>query len=181
MNIAEQIILKRKEINMTQKELAEKLGVSDKTVSRYEQGTSIPDVQMLKKIGDILSIDFKAYFEQDLKQQTPKKLNDYEEMKKFRKGYFMSFFLFLFSAFLIFLIKSSNGQTDSISYILNPFFLIMALIMVMYAIMVYSLRMIGYLFFLKDKKDKKIYYKEIFSSIFMLSLALLFLVFSFIA
>ena len=35
---------------MTQKELAEKLNVTDKTVSRWECGVNLPDVAMLKSI-----------------------------------------------------------------------------------------------------------------------------------
>ena len=34
----------RKEKNLTQEQLAEKLGISNKTVSRWEQGKGFPDV-----------------------------------------------------------------------------------------------------------------------------------------
>ncbi|MBQ5326761.1 MAG: helix-turn-helix transcriptional regulator, partial [Oscillospiraceae bacterium] len=44
MNIlAENISRRRKELKMTQKQLAEKLNISDKTVSRWETGAQIPD------------------------------------------------------------------------------------------------------------------------------------------
>lgn len=46
----------RKEKNMTQKELAEKLFVSDKTVSKWERGASIPNVALLIPIADVLGI-----------------------------------------------------------------------------------------------------------------------------
>ena len=46
----------RKEQNLTQEQLAEKLGVSNKTVSRWENGNSFPDVSMLQPLCDLLNI-----------------------------------------------------------------------------------------------------------------------------
>lgn len=46
----------RKEKQMTQKELAEKLFVSDKTVSKWERGNSMPNVTLLIPIADVLGI-----------------------------------------------------------------------------------------------------------------------------
>lgn len=46
----------RKEQRMTQAELAEKLGVSDKAVSRWERNESAPDISLLLTIADIFSI-----------------------------------------------------------------------------------------------------------------------------
>lgn len=46
----------RKELNLTQEQLAEKLGVSNKTVSRWENGNSFPDVSMLQPLCDLLNI-----------------------------------------------------------------------------------------------------------------------------
>lgn len=46
----------RKEKNLTQKELAERLFISDKTVSKWERGLSIPDVSLLIPIADVLGV-----------------------------------------------------------------------------------------------------------------------------
>ena len=46
----------RKEKSMTQKELADKLFVSDKTVSKWERGNSMPNVTLLTPIADVLGI-----------------------------------------------------------------------------------------------------------------------------
>lgn len=46
----------RKEKGLMQKELAEKLYVSDKAVSKWERGLSIPDVAILVPLADILGI-----------------------------------------------------------------------------------------------------------------------------
>lgn len=46
----------RKEKNLTQKELAEKLFVSDKTVSKWERGLSMPNIALLMPIADALEV-----------------------------------------------------------------------------------------------------------------------------
>lgn len=46
----------RKERGMTQKELAEKLYVSDKAVSKWERGLSLPDIALLQPLGEILGV-----------------------------------------------------------------------------------------------------------------------------
>ena len=46
----------RKEKNMTQKELANLLNVSDKAVSKWERGENYPDVSLLPLLSDILGV-----------------------------------------------------------------------------------------------------------------------------
>ena len=46
----------RKEKGLTQKELAEKLYISDKAISKWETGVSIPDVALLVPLSEILDI-----------------------------------------------------------------------------------------------------------------------------
>ena len=47
MKIGKFIAALRKEKNMTQEQLGEKLGVTNKTISRWENGNYMPDVEML--------------------------------------------------------------------------------------------------------------------------------------
>ena len=47
---------KRKEKNLTQEQLAEKLGVSNKTVSKWETGKCMPDYSVVKSLCDELEI-----------------------------------------------------------------------------------------------------------------------------
>ena len=47
---------KRKSINMTQKDLAEKLNITDKAVSRWETGKSYPDIEMLEKLAKVFEV-----------------------------------------------------------------------------------------------------------------------------
>ena len=48
---------KRKAINLTQKELADKLHVTDKAVSKWERGLSFPDISILIPLAEILDIN----------------------------------------------------------------------------------------------------------------------------
>ena len=50
------IQLSRKEKGMTQKELAEQIGVSDKTISKWENGNSVPDTEILSSLCQSLDI-----------------------------------------------------------------------------------------------------------------------------
>ena len=47
----------RKENNMTQLQLAEKLNVSDKAVSKWERGLGCPDIFLLSDLSDIFGVD----------------------------------------------------------------------------------------------------------------------------
>lgn len=47
----------RKERGMTQRGLAEQLGVTDKAVSRWERGVGCPDVSLLPRLTELLGVD----------------------------------------------------------------------------------------------------------------------------
>ena len=50
----------RKEKNLTQKEVAEKLGIVPKTVSKWETGNGFPDVSMLSALADIFGVNERS-------------------------------------------------------------------------------------------------------------------------
>ena len=50
---------------MTQIELAEKLNYSDKAVSKWERGESIPDIGVLKAIADLFGVSLDYLLEED--------------------------------------------------------------------------------------------------------------------
>lgn len=45
---------------MTQRTLAERIGVTDKAVSKWERGRGVPDVETLPILADVLQADVKA-------------------------------------------------------------------------------------------------------------------------
>lgn len=81
--IAANISELRKSSGMTQNELAEKLNYSDKAVSKWERGESVPDVSVLKAIADNFSVtvdylltrEHKAYLEEKKENRKRKKGN----------------------------------------------------------------------------------------------------------
>lgn len=46
----------RKKKKMTQEELGNKIGVTDKTISRWETGKYMPDISLFKPLSEILGI-----------------------------------------------------------------------------------------------------------------------------
>lgn len=50
------IAMCRKEKNMTQSDLAEKLGVTDKSIGNWENGRNMPDLSLFKPLCDVLGI-----------------------------------------------------------------------------------------------------------------------------
>lgn len=47
---------RRKELNMTQKELATKIQVTDKAVSKWERGLGFPDINTIESLADALEV-----------------------------------------------------------------------------------------------------------------------------
>lgn len=50
------IAKKRKELNLTQEQLAERLGVSNKTISKWETGKCMPDYAVVKNLCEELKV-----------------------------------------------------------------------------------------------------------------------------
>lgn len=61
IKIGKYIAGKRKSLGMTQRQLAEKLGMSDKSVSKWERGVCLPDVSVYKELCSILGISLNEF------------------------------------------------------------------------------------------------------------------------
>ena len=61
VKIGKYIAEKRKALGMTQKQLAEKLGMSDKSVSKWERGVCLPDVSVYLELCKILGITINEF------------------------------------------------------------------------------------------------------------------------
>lgn len=76
--IAKNIQSLRKEAGLTQSQLAERLNYSDKAVSKWERGDSVPDIAVLKQLADMfgVTVDYLLNEEHDLPElsQATKKL-----------------------------------------------------------------------------------------------------------
>ena len=59
----------RKEKGVTQEQLAEKLGVSGRSVSRWETGSNMPDISLLVEIADYYDVDVREIIEGERKSE----------------------------------------------------------------------------------------------------------------
>lgn len=62
MNIAANIARFRRESGMTQEALAEEIGVSSQTISKWENSTTWPDVALLPVIADVFGVTIDALY-----------------------------------------------------------------------------------------------------------------------
>jgi DNA-binding XRE family transcriptional regulator len=56
----------RHEKNMTQKQLADKMNISDKAISKWERGLGCPDVSLLAELSSILEVNIEEMLKGDL-------------------------------------------------------------------------------------------------------------------
>lgn len=74
------IALCRKEKNMTQSELAQKLNITDKAVSRWERGKGFPDISILVPLSEALDISVLELMRSEKVEQAKQSYTD-EEVK----------------------------------------------------------------------------------------------------
>lgn len=75
------IAKERKDKKYTQRELADKLGISDKTISKWERGTNMPDLSLLVELADYYEVDIREIIDGGRKNE---KMNS-EEKEKLEK------------------------------------------------------------------------------------------------
>ena len=56
----------RKERNLTQEALAGKFGVTQRSVSRWENGTTMPDISLLIELADFYDVDIRDLLRGDI-------------------------------------------------------------------------------------------------------------------
>ena len=89
---------KRIEAGLTQQEIAERLGVGNKTVSRWETGVYMPDISLLAPLADLLGVEVSELlnaeerYDTDRMQEVPERLADKKAEKPVRSR---SFFIIL--------------------------------------------------------------------------------------
>ena len=63
------IALKRKQKNLTQEQLAEKLGVSNKTISKWETGKCMPDYSIVKSLCEELEVTVAELMDGEISEE----------------------------------------------------------------------------------------------------------------
>ncbi len=64
------IAQKRKDLGLTQTEFAEKLNVTRQTVSRWEAGTVMPDIDKISDIADVLGVSCDYLLKDDMTEDS---------------------------------------------------------------------------------------------------------------
>lgn len=85
IRIGEYIAKKRKGKNLTQEELAEKLGITDRAISKWENGVCMPDASNIPFLCKILGISINDLFsgdDVDMKDQVKKAEDNLLSLKK---------------------------------------------------------------------------------------------------
>lgn len=83
--IGNNIALLRKQNDMTQQELANELAYSDKSISKWERGEAIPDVEVLIKIADLFQISIDSLVSENqihTQNETRKKIDEQIQSNK---------------------------------------------------------------------------------------------------
>ena len=112
----------RKGKNMTQEALGEILGVTSRTVSRWETGSNLPDLDLLIQLADFYNVDIREILDGERRQEhmdrdleeTLLKAADYNNEEKIRLTRKLHFFSWIaVIAFLIFMVLDAMGLADS--------------------------------------------------------------------
>ena len=79
--IGQFIAAKRREKNLTQGQLAEKLGVTNKTISKWENGKCMPDYSVIEALCRELDITLAELLDGEEKEPNSIRLYDEEQVK----------------------------------------------------------------------------------------------------
>ncbi len=142
--IADFIKKRRKEIGLTQEELANKLYVTEKAISRWETGRGTPDISLLIPLSKELNVDISEI----LNGESRKRLNDVEQLieyneinKKTKYGLSFKFtILFYVLSILIYLIylRFEYDPRIELNYFIRLFSIIISSLFIIIGNKIYS-------------------------------------------
>lgn len=147
---------KRKELGITQNELAEKLFVTEKAISRWETGRGTPDISLLLPLSKELNIDVSELLNGE---ENKKNKNDVEQLIKYNEitkanKYNFQFKLTIFFYILsilsfLFYLRFEYDPNIEVNYFIRLLIIIIASIFVIIGNKIYSN---NYVEKLEDKK-----------------------------
>lgn len=147
---------KRKELGITQDELAEKLFVTEKAISRWETGRGTPDISLLLPLSKELNIDVSELLngEENKKSKNDvEQLIEYNEITKANKYNFqfkLTIFFYILSILsFLFYLRFEYDPNIEVNYFIRLLIIVIASIFVIIGNKIYSN---NYVEKLEDKK-----------------------------
>lgn len=121
---------KRKELNMTQRELAELLYVTDKAVSKWERGINYPDLNIIESLSKVLHVNVTELLGLEIESQNAtdtllkaattisneKKMEYKKKVKNDLIGFVVLGFIILVAVLVIELTTAADIQGDNIDF-----------------------------------------------------------------
>ena len=111
----------RKEKGITQEQLAEKLGVSGRTISRWETGNNMPDISLLVEIAEFFDVSIPEIIKgerksEDMKEETKEVAETMSDYAKAEKEQLVksirNMSIIGLAALLIFMVLNITGAYD---------------------------------------------------------------------
>lgn len=112
----------RREKGLTQEALAEQLGVTGRSVSRWETGSNLPDLSLLIEIADLYEVELREILDgerirKDMNkeiEETARKVADYSDMEKERLTRRVHYlFVFAVLCFIVFMGLDALGLAQA--------------------------------------------------------------------
>ncbi|MDE7124282.1 MAG: helix-turn-helix domain-containing protein, partial [Eubacterium sp.] len=89
----------RKEQSLTQKELADRIGVSDKAVSRWENGKNYPDIEIIQSLGEIFNVSVSELLQGErLEKEEVISVSEQNVVKAVKKNKLLKIVIAVFAA-----------------------------------------------------------------------------------
>ncbi len=113
INFSEKIYKLRKKHNISQKELGKKLGISNRAVSKWETGISVPSTENFVKLSEIFGVNASYFFEEEKtseKETAPTGMESIRELYKVGRGPSSSHTIGPERACIIFKERNSNAD-----------------------------------------------------------------------
>ena len=76
MEIGNKILELRKKNNLSQEALAEKIGVSRQTISKWELGETSPDIKQAKELSKVFNVSLDELTDNDIKNVLEAKVSN---------------------------------------------------------------------------------------------------------
>ena len=80
MDLGKQIYELRKKTNLSQEQLAEKVGVSRQTISKWELGETVPDIKQAQVLSQVFSVSLDELTGNDTREVIYKKVSNTEKL-----------------------------------------------------------------------------------------------------